>query len=122
MQREGGRINIEKTHRIYKALGVQLRNKTPKRRVKAKLREDHCDATRPNETLVHRLGPRPAGTGRKIRILTVVHTFSRFYLVIDPRFTYRSEIVVEALEMACGRLGCLKAIGSIRAPGSYPEP
>lgn len=50
LQREGWRTNIKKTHRIYNALGLQLRNKTPKRRVKAKLREDRCEATRSNET------------------------------------------------------------------------
>ena len=57
LQREGWRINIKKTRRIYNELGLQLRNKTPKRRVKAKLREDRCEATGPNETwamdLVH---------------------------------------------------------------------
>ena len=31
-------------------LGLQLRNKTPKRRVRAKLRNDRCSATRSNET------------------------------------------------------------------------
>lgn len=30
-------------------LGIQLRNKTPKRRVKAKLREDRTTAVRPND-------------------------------------------------------------------------
>jgi hypothetical protein len=30
--------------------GLQLRNKTPKRRVKAKLREGRCAPSRPNET------------------------------------------------------------------------
>lgn len=49
-------------------------------------------------------------TGRKIRILTVVDTFSRFSPVIDPRFTYRLENVVEALDRACGRMGYPKAI------------
>src|SRR5205807_833460 len=39
-----------KTRRIYRELGLQLRNKTPKRRVKAKLREDRRPATRSNET------------------------------------------------------------------------
>ncbi len=29
-------------------------------------------------------------TGRKIRILMIVDGFSRFWPVIDPRFTYRS--------------------------------
>ena len=33
LEREGWRINIKKTYRIYNALGLQLRNKTPKRRV-----------------------------------------------------------------------------------------
>lgn len=43
-------------------------------------------------------------TGRKIRTLTVVDNFSRFSRVIDPRFTHRSENVVEALDRACAKL------------------
>ncbi len=35
LQREGWQINIKKTRRIYNELSLQLRNKTPKRRVKA---------------------------------------------------------------------------------------
>ena len=50
LQREGWNTNIKKTHRIYNELGLQLRNKTPKRRVKAKLRDDRKEAVRPNET------------------------------------------------------------------------
>jgi transposase InsO family protein len=41
---------------------------------------------------------------------TVVDTFTRYSPVIDPRFTYRSENVVEALDQACARLGYSKAI------------
>jgi len=40
LRREGWAINQKKTRRIYRELGLQLRNETPKRRVKAKLRED----------------------------------------------------------------------------------
>ena len=40
LRREGWDVNIKRTHRIYNELGLQLRNKTPKRRVKAKLRDD----------------------------------------------------------------------------------
>jgi putative transposase len=50
LRREGWRVNHKKTRRIDKELGLQLRSKTPKRRVKATLREDRCAATRPNET------------------------------------------------------------------------
>ena len=48
-RREGWPINVNKTYRIYKEMGMQLRNKTPKRRVKAKLREDRQVAIRPND-------------------------------------------------------------------------
>ena len=43
--REGWKINLKKTHRIYNELGLQLRNKTPKRRVKAKLRDDRASTS-----------------------------------------------------------------------------
>jgi putative transposase len=120
LQREGWRINIKNTHRIHNALGLQLRNKTPKRRVKAKLREDRCAATRPNETWAMDFVHDQLATGRKIRILTVVDPFSRFSPVIDPRFTYRSENVVEALGRACSRLGYPKAIRVDQGTGSSP--
>lgn len=47
---EGRLINVKKVRRVYRELGLRLRNKTPKRKVKAKLREDRREATRPNET------------------------------------------------------------------------
>lgn len=48
LDREGWGINIKKVYRIYRALGMQLRNKTPKRRVKAKLHDDRAEADGPN--------------------------------------------------------------------------
>ena len=50
LRREGWMINWKKTRRIYRELGLQLRSKTPKRRVKAKLRDDRKEATRVHET------------------------------------------------------------------------
>lgn len=55
LRREGWEINAKKTYRIYKELGMQLRNKTPKRRVKAKLREDRKDAVGPNDVSFSRM-------------------------------------------------------------------
>lgn len=46
--RDGWKINMKKTRRIYSELGLQLRNKHPKRRVKAKLRDDRQEAAYPN--------------------------------------------------------------------------
>lgn len=49
-------------------------------------------------------------TGRKIRILTVVDTFSRFSPVIDPRFSYKGPDVVAKLDDVCARVGYPKTI------------
>ncbi len=103
--REGWRINHKKTRRIYRELGLQLRNKTPKRRVKAKLRDDRRDATRPNETWAVDFVHDQLATGRKIRVLTIVDTFSRYAPVIDPRFSYRGEDVVQVLDKVCAKSG-----------------
>lgn len=45
--REGWQLGQIKTQRIYCELGLQSRNKTPKRRVKAKLPDDRTAAERP---------------------------------------------------------------------------
>lgn len=49
LRREGWEINLKKTHRICNELGLQLRNKTAKRRVKAKLRDDRRAPPTSNE-------------------------------------------------------------------------
>ena len=50
LQRDGWAANIKRVYRLYRELGLQLRNKTPKRRVKAKLREGRTSALQINET------------------------------------------------------------------------
>ena len=65
-------MNAKKVYRLYRALGLQLRNKTPKRRVKAKLREDRAPAVRPNNVWAMDFVHDQLATGRKLRILTVV--------------------------------------------------
>jgi putative transposase len=103
--REGWRINVKKVYRIYREMGLQLRNKTPKRRVKAKLREDRRVATRPNETWAMDFVHDQLAMGRKIRVLTVVDIFSRYSQAIDPRLSYRGEDVVQILEKVCAKAG-----------------
>src|ERR1700757_4737152 len=109
LRREGWHINQKKTRRIYRELGLQLRNKTPKRRVKAKLREDRRKATRPNETWAMDFVHDQLATGTKLRVLTIVDTFSRFSPAIEPRFNFRGADVVEVLERV-GRAVGLPAV------------
>lgn len=73
--------------------------------MKAKLRDDRRVATRPNETWAVDFVHDQLATGRKIRVLTVVDTFSHYSPVLDPRFSYRGEDVVQTLERTCARVG-----------------
>jgi putative transposase len=110
LQREGWMINIKRTYRLYSGLGLQLRNKTPKRRVKAKLREDRCPASEPNQTWAMDFVHDQLAMGKKIRVLTVVDIFSKYSPIIDPRFSYRAADVVMALEKVCCEVGYPKTI------------
>ena len=49
-------------------------------------------------------------TGRNIRMLTVVDTFSRYVLVFDARFSYKGENVVTTLDRVCRQIGYTKTI------------
>jgi putative transposase len=84
---------------------LQLRNKTPKRCVKAKLRGDRRPATRSNETWAMDFVHDQLATGRKLRVLTIVDTFSRFSPALEPRFTFRGADVVEVLERVGRQMG-----------------
>lgn len=65
---------------------MQLRNKTPKRRVKAKLQEDREGAVRPKDVRAMDFMHDQLATGWKIRILTVVDTFSRYVPMLGATF------------------------------------
>jgi putative transposase len=105
LKREGWRVNHKKTYSLYKELGLQLRNKTPKRRVKAKLRQDRQNAVRPNDVWAMDFLHDQLATGQKIRVLTVIDTFSRFSPALDARMSYRGEDVVATLERVCRTVG-----------------
>ena len=105
LRREGWRVNPKRVYRLYREMGLQLRNKTPKRRVKAKLRDDRRPATRSNETWAMDFVHDQLATGRKLRMLTIVDTFSRFSPAVEPRFNFRGADVVEILEEVGRQMG-----------------
>jgi putative transposase len=110
LRREGWRVNPKRVYRLYREMGLQLRNKTPKRRVKAKLRADRQSATRANETWAMDFVHDQLATGRKLRVLTIIDTFSRYSPAIEARFTFRGADVVEILEEVGRQVGFPKAI------------
>jgi putative transposase len=59
--------------------------------------------TRQNETWAMDFVHDQLPTGKKIRVLTVVDTFSRYAPVLDARFSYRGEDLVQTLERVCAK-------------------
>jgi putative transposase len=49
-------------------------------------------------------------TGRRLRVQAVVDMFSRFSPVLDARFSYRGEYVMQILDAACRIVGYPRAI------------
>jgi hypothetical protein len=82
----------------HRDMGLQLRHKTPKRRGKAKLREDRRPTARSNETWAMDFVHDQLATETKLRVLTIIDTFSRFSPAMEPRFHFRGADVVEVPE------------------------
>lgn len=110
LRREGWRVNAKRVYRLYREEGLQLRNKSPKRKVSAKLREDRCPASVPNEVWAMDFMSDQIFDGRRIRILTMVDAFTRLSPAVDVRPSYRGADVVATLERVTRIYGVPKTI------------
>ena len=110
LRREGWQVNAKCVWRLYREMGLQLRNKAPKRRVQAKLREGRSGALGPNDVWAMDFVHDQLFDGRKIRALTIVDTFTRLSPAIDVRQSYRGADVVATLERAKVETGLPKTI------------
>lgn len=63
------------------------------------------EAIRPNDVWAMDFVHDQLAADRKIRVLTVVDTFSRYVPVLVARFSYRGEDVVATLDQVCRRIG-----------------
>ncbi len=110
LKRDGWPENPKRIYRLYRELGLQLRYKVPRRRVKAKLRDDRRPTAEINETWPMDFVHDQLATGREIRVLTIVDTCSRFSPAVDARSNYKGEDMVMTLERVCRTTGYPKAI------------
>ncbi len=110
LRREGFVINHKRTYRLYCKTGLQLRNKTPKRRVKAKVRENQVIATNKNDCWSMDFMSDNLFTGERIRVLTVIDNFTKVSPVIDVKSSYKGIDVVNSLKKATAIYGLPKVI------------
>jgi len=110
LQREGWEVNAKRVYRIYREEGLQLRSKTPKRKVSAKRRESPVTATQTNEVWAMDFVSDQLFDGRRIRILTVVDAFTKVSPIVDVRRSYKGPDVVDTLRHVTAIYGMPKEI------------
>jgi len=89
LRREGWEVNAKRICRLDREMGLQLRHKTPKRRVRAKLRSDRTMATAANDIWAMDFVHDQLFDGTKIRALTIVETLTRVSPAGDVRQSFR---------------------------------
>ena len=112
LRREGWQVNAKRVCRLYREMGLQLRNKSPKRRVTAQLREDRAPAAAANEVWAMDFVHDQLFDGRKIRILTVVDTFTRPLPTIEVRQQFWAPMSSRCLSGLAGKSATRRRSGS----------
>lgn len=96
--REGYHFNKKRVHRLYCLEGLQLRPKRPRRNVSASHRRyEQAPAKTANESWAMDFVADQLHDGRRLRILTIIDTFTRECLATTVGSRLRSEDVVDTL-------------------------
>ncbi len=97
LRREGWHVNIKRVGRIYRAEGLAIPTKTPRRRRAATIREQLPILTAVNRSWAMDFMHGVLADGSKIRLLTIVDMFSRENVALEVDFGFKSPQVTEVL-------------------------
>jgi putative transposase len=97
IRREGWMVNHKRIYRLYKAEGLNLRTKRPRRRKAAANRMDRIALSAPNQSWSMDFVSDALFDGKKFRALTVVDNFTRECLAIEVAQSLTGEDVVRVL-------------------------
>jgi putative transposase len=119
LRREGWNVNRKRVRRIYREEHLAIRTKSPKRRRSAMVREERALPTAPNQTSAMDFMHDMLADGTKIRLLTIVDTFSRESVALEVGFGFKSTEVVDVLRRKVAERGTRSASRAITARNSY---
>lgn len=105
LRREGWKDNQKRVYRLYRAEGLSLRHKRPKRNKSARLRQPKHLATAINEIWSMDFVADALFDGRRLRALTVVDNYTRESLAIDVGQSLKGEDVVNTLNRIAAHCG-----------------
>lgn len=116
LKREGINVNKKRIHRLYCIEGLQLSRKRPRRNVSSAHRHiEQQPAKKVNESWAMDFVADQLHSGQKIRILTVIDTFSRECLATTVSARLRSEDVVKTLNQILLKRGAPQKYSVITA-------
>jgi putative transposase len=114
MDREGERVNHKRLYRIYRAAGLCLKRKKRKHCVRVGL--PMVQTTAPNQEWALDFAHDAIATGRSIRVLSVIDTYTRECLALEVDTSFASRRVTRVLDEVIARLGRPTAIRCDNGP------
>ena len=96
LRREGHPMGPERAYRLWRAAGLQLPRRRPRRRV-ATSRPRPLPARGPNQVWAYDFVHDACANGQKLKCLTVIDEFTRECLAIDVAGSIRSARVIDVL-------------------------
>ena len=100
LRREGWLINHKRLYRLYIEEGLGLRRKRPKRRRSTARRVEQPRPASANETWAMDFMHDTLADGRRLRVLTVVDTYTRECVALEAAASFRGSDVGRILEKA----------------------
>ena len=97
LRREGWTVNAKRVYRLYVDEALGLRRKKPKRRRAAMARQPQATVMRPNERWTMDFMSDSLAGGQKLRVLTVVDTYTRECLALEAARSFHGADVARIL-------------------------
>jgi putative transposase len=105
LRRDGWHVNHKRVHRIYREEGLAIRTKTPRRRRAAIVRHPRVVPVAPNQSWAMDFMHDRLADGTKVRLLTVVDSFSRESLALEADYGFKAAQVVDVLRRIVDQRG-----------------
>jgi putative transposase len=115
LAREGHRMSPARAHRLWRAEGLQVPRKRPRRRVAA-ARPRPTPATGPNQVWAYDFVHDTCANGQKLKCLTIVDEWTHESLAIEVAGSIRSRRVLEVLARLVSVRGAPRYLRSDNGP------
>ncbi len=105
VRRDGHQVEETRLLWLYREEGLALRQKSPRRRRRAVVRQPKSVAAAPNEIRSMDLVHDRLSNGRNFRLLTAIPAYTRGCITLEPAYGFKSTDVISVLRRAIPKYG-----------------